>query len=229
MATTVRASSSAGGTSTAPSVGAPAGTATGDLALLIIHSNGAVTIVDNNGSTAFTEDVNDFQNGANQTISLFSRRIQGGDPSTYAATLGSSQNWTAVAIALQNPNTSTIYDVVSSNNSGVSASPTANSINTTSANALHFVVVGMDGGATTITGTPAGYTVEKNTTGGRNVAVCYKVIASASATGIQTFTASGSDNFVTLSFAIADIGGGAAAVTYPQLERYTRGVMRGAV
>src|SRR5215471_18650883 len=99
MATTLRSSSAnTAGTGTALSVSAPTGTATGDLVQIFVHLNGVTTITDNNGSTAFTEDVNDYQNTpSGMTTSIFTRRVQAGDPSTYNFTAGASDRWTVVA------------------------------------------------------------------------------------------------------------------------------------
>lgn len=43
------------------SVSASAGATTGDFVVVIAQHNGNVTIADNNGSTPFTEDINDWQ------------------------------------------------------------------------------------------------------------------------------------------------------------------------
>lgn len=211
MATTVRASSSNSATTgTAVSVTAPTGTTTGDVVIVTVHCNGQTTIVDNNGATAFTEDLNDYKPNttAGQTLSVFSRRIVGGDPSTYNFTIGATGRWNVIAVALQNPDPSTIYDVTptggNNRDTTLAATVSAASITTTTANAIHFCVGCIDTNALTMSGTPAGYTVEKNVSPNQTTAVVYKVIAAAGATGAQTFTASGNEAMMAAKFAIKD-------------------------
>lgn len=194
------------------SVSAPAGTTTGDLVVVVVHANGTVTIVDNNGSTPFTEDLDDLQEaGAGQTVSVFTRRIVGGDPSTYSFTIGSSGRWTCTAVTFQNPHASVIYDVAPAvGNSGTTTTAgtlDSPSITTTNANAIHVVSGNSDGDTNTITGTPAGYTVQQNG-GNQTTAIATKVITSPGSTGAQTWTDQTPDGWITLSFAIRDEGGG---------------------
>lgn len=211
MATSVRASAvNTAATGTAASVSAPAGTTTGDLVIVVVHYNNSTTIVDNNGSTPFTEDLNDYQETTTGlTISVFSRRIQGGDPTTYNFTGGSNTRWTVVAVTFQNPHASTIYDVAptsgNSNQSGVAvATLTSLSINTLTNAAIHCVVCCPDNPATAIV-KPAGYTEEQNNATNQAVDFSDKVITSAGATGAQTWTWTSNAGVATLSFAIMDI------------------------
>jgi len=109
MATSLRASSQNGSTTgTAMSIAAPTGTVAGDLVIIIVHGNGNTTIVDNNGATPFTEDLTDYSPLTSDTVSIFSRRIVGGDPTTYNFTLGASSRWSIIASTWQNPNATTM-------------------------------------------------------------------------------------------------------------------------
>jgi len=209
--TTVRSSSTnTAASGTALSITAPSGTTTGDLVFVVISSNGLITHTDNNGSTPFTEDLNDFQGSASGTFSVWHRRIIAGDPSTYNFTIGATTRWTIHAITLQNPNASSIFDGSIATNSDGSAtltSGTAPTITTGTNNSIHFAVLTDDGSLNTITSTPAGYTCPQNS-GNQGMALCYKVIATAGATGAQTFSWTSVSEYNSASFAVLDEGSG---------------------
>lgn len=214
MATTVRASSSnSAATGTAISVSAPTGTTAGDVVVISVHGNGQTTIVDNNGSTPFTEDLNDFKpnTSSGHTVSIFSRRIQSGDPSTYNFTLGATNRWSIVAVTFQNPHATDIYDVAPSsgnaNNRDDSTTNTINapSINTNTDNAILIACGYSDdgsGGAMSGAGDMTGLEVPVN----EPQAVGYKVITTAGATGTKQFTATTNSPMIALSFSIKDEG-----------------------
>lgn len=221
MATTVRSfSQNTAGSGTAITVSAPAGTVTGDVVFVIVTINGVTTLVDNNGGTPFTENLNDEQEAtAGNTMSVFSRRIVGGDPSTYAFTGGASGRWTATAVTLQNPHASTIFNVTPAvGNKNSTSTPASPTITTTTNNALHFAIVGSDGTSNTVVSGPATYTVV--TSGGQQAqSLYYKVIATAGATGDQTTVWTTIDLMIPISFAIEDNpgGGGGGATFNPNL------------
>jgi len=228
-ATTVRSSSTnTAGTGTALSVSAPAGTTTGDLVFVFISSNGTITHTDNNGSTPFTEDLNDYQGSTSGTLSIWERRILAGDPSTYNFTIGATTRWTIHAITLQSPNTTGIYDGTISTNGSVTTVTTANanSITTGVANSLHFALLTDDGASNTITSTPAGYTCPQNS-GQQTMAVCYKVIASPSATGTQSFSWTSASEWNSASFAVLDVGGGGGGGATIAFDAATDGLNNG--
>lgn len=233
MATTVRASSrNQAASGTAVSVSAPTGTATGDVVICIVCCNGVTTIVDNNGSTSFTEDLNDESEAtAGITLSIFSRRIVGGDPSTYNFTIGASGRWTCVAIAFQNPDGSTIYDVTPAvgDKTAAVAFGVAPTITTSTDNSLHVCLVGVDGDTNVVTGTPAGYTVEQNG-GNETIAVAYKVITPAGATGTQQFDFTTVNGVIPVSFAIENnpaAGGGGSILPLVAFDMANIGDMGG--
>lgn len=225
--TSVRATSNnTAATGTAVSVAAPTGTTDGDVVLVCVHCNNATTIVDNNGSTSFTEDVNDYQEvTAGLTASLFSRRIQSGDPSTYNFTIGSSTRWTAIAVCLQSPHSSDIYDVTSSNTqqaAGIDAVIDAADITTLTANAIHCIFAGADGASNAFDDPPAGYTSPQNT-GNQSLIFSYLVIASPGATGAVALGFTTVNAAFAFSFAIKDHtagGGGAALGIAPLVQNY---------
>lgn len=189
--------------STAVSVARPTGTVTGDVVIVVVSANGQTTsITDNNGSTPFTEDLVEITQ-VSMTVSIFSRRIQASDPATYAFTLGSSQRWTVHAVTFQDPHATVIYDVTPVYNANANTAVTtvdAPSITTTSKDAVHCAVCCVDGITLSITGTPAGYTVQQNS-GDQVVAFTTKVIPTPGATGAQTFTHTAQTSFG-ISFAI---------------------------
>lgn len=213
-ATSVRDSTintAASGTSI--SVSAPAGTTAGDLVIVTVVSNGVRTVTDNNGATPFDKDEECSESNQGVTGSLFSRRIQGGDPSTYNFTLSGSDRWSIVAVTFQDPDPSTIYDVVAvcTPSDNGQTSRTVPSITTQTDNAIHVVWLGLDGGGSfTITDTPGGYDVQENGGSNQNQAFATKVITPAGATGDQTFTVSTENGTVALAFAIKDFTPAAA-------------------
>lgn len=229
MATAIRSSSVAVGADTAPTVAAPTGTTTGDVVVVIIYANSAGSFADNNGSTPFTEDLADFQETNNGSCSsIFSRRIQGGDPSTYAFT-GPNEKWTVVAICFSGPDPTTIYDVApTSTNSSAFAftgTPTSDDITTATGGAFHVVACGMDASVASIDGTPATYTVlqQTNNTTGMAFAAAYKAIASPAATGAQSWTPSASNGSITHSFAVKAAASSSAGIML-KLNNFPNGI-----
>lgn len=221
MATTIRSSSSNSSTTgTAVSVTAPTGTTTGDVVIISVHSNGQTTIVDNNGATPFTEDINDYQPnpGAGHTVSVFSRRIQGGDPGTYNFTIGSSGRWSIIAVTFQNPHGTDIYDVAPNTANAANADDSldnniaAPSINTLTANAIHTVIGYSDDGTGTSPTPPSGYSQAQGTSN-QPQGLATKVIVSAGATGAQTYTFTTFAARIALSFAIKDSGAATSTST----------------
>jgi hypothetical protein len=234
MATTVRAASTNSNTTgTAVSVTAPAGTATGDLVVCVVHGNGQITIADNNGSTAFTKAAISGDDGSGnykpnttggQTLAVFTRRILGGDPSTYNFTLSATGRWGVVAITWQNPHASTIFDVTptggnssdaTNNNTG-----TAASITTTTDNAIHCVAMCPDGGSAQTFTEPSGYASQATTPGtAQPIDFSTKVITPAGATGVQTWSWTTDNSYFAVGFAIADVtsggGGGGGGTSTP--------------
>lgn len=206
MALGVRATSSmSSNTGTAFAVTAPTGTTTGDVVFVIAHGNEQTTWTDNNGSTPFTEDLADYKPNASygHVLSIFSRRIQSGDPTTYNFTKGSTGRGALIAYTVQDVNLTSIYDVAIST-SGINsdgATMDAPSITTITDGALHICLAGIDDGTITVTGFPAGYgnTVAEND---QAVGVASKIITTASATGAQTFTFSSFSGRVSASFAV---------------------------
>jgi hypothetical protein len=234
MATTVRSSSqNSASTGTAVSVSAPTGTAAGDLVVVVVHGNGQITIADNNGATSFTKAsiTGDDASGnykpnptSGQTAAIFTRRIQGGDPSTYNFTLSAIGRWGVVAVCFQNPHASTIFDVAPAggNNAdeppGTHLSGTAASITTVAANAIDCAILCVDGGSAQTFTPPSGYAVEQTVAGTTQpIVFCDKVIASPTSTGTRSFSWTTSNAYLAISFAIADSGNAATTSAPPPL------------
>lgn len=194
MALTVVASSKADSTTgTALSLARPTGTTTGDFVVVIAQANGQTTIADNNGSTPFTIAPNftnykpNTTNG--HTVTLFSRTIQAGDPSTYNFTSGASGRWGIIAITYRDSSAPS-FDVApntanaANDDSASTGTINAPSITTGVANTIHTVFCGWDTSATGTITTPSGYTLLQNAnSGGEPLHASYKAIATASATG----------------------------------------------
>lgn len=201
--------------STAISVTAPTGTTAGDTVVLVINTNGdSAGVADNNGSTPFTVNLNRFEFGPGSGIGGFayvwSRKIVAGDPSSYAFTSTGATRWGIIAVAVQNPNPTAVYNVapITGNSASASAATTVSavSITTLGPNTIHCAVGLADG--TAITGTPAGYTVQQNG-GSQQIAFTTLPVPSPGATGAQAFTVGVAISLGALSFAIADAGQGA--------------------
>ena len=214
MATSIRSSSSNNSTTgTAMSVSTPVGTIAGDLVIISVHGNGQTTIVDNNGTTPFTEDLNDFQPNptGGHTVSIFSRRILLGDPTTYNFTLGASSRWSIVAVTLSSPHPNTIYDVApSTTNAGNTDDSAINtqvtpSISPTSKNAIVFVC-GYSDDPTGGSPTPPSTYIQVQGPVDEPQGVAVKVVSYPSTTGVLTYTFTTNAPRIALSFAIRDFG-----------------------
>ena len=215
--TTVRAAASNTGNSSSPSVTAPAGTVAGDVVIVTVVCNGNITIVDNNGATPFTEDLNDYQETTTgMTLAVFSRRIQAGDPSTYNFTAGATARWSAIAVTFKNPHPTIIYDVTPSvgNSSQATTGTTGATLAITTQNdkAIHVSVCGPDGNGNLITAKPSGYTEQATTTAQNVLSVHTKIITPAADTGTTSYTWTSSDGSVRTSFAIRN--GSSTATLY---------------
>lgn len=216
-AISVRSSSSNSASSgTAVSVSAPAGTTAGDVVIVTIHLNDEDTSLDNNGATPFTEDLEYLGSGTGQSLIVYSRRIQPGDPSTYNFTASGSTRWSIIAVTYQDPNPSVIYDVAPSEDNLVEDSGTtvtAPSIVTTIDGSYHVAIGADDGSGNSVLSGPGGiYTLEESTT---NQAQGYAdaAISPAGSTGPQSFTFDDDDGTISLSFAVAAASVSAPTVT----------------
>lgn len=206
---TLRASSKAdSSTGTAISVAAPTGATTGDLVVCIVQANGQTTLVDNNGATPFTEDINDYKpNTTNgHVVSVFSRVIQASDPSTYNFTSGASGRWSIVAICWQGAHA---YDVAPStgnaanDDSASTGTINAPSITTVADNSHHVTFCCWDTAATGTITTPVGYTLLQNAnSGGEPLHASYKNITPAGATGATTHLNTEFGAMIAMSFSV---------------------------
>ncbi len=208
MATLRSSSKNDSTTGTAITVAAPSGAVAGDFVVCVVVANGQTTIADNNGSTPFTEDINDYKpNTANgHTLSIFSRQIQSGDPSTYAFTSGASGRWAIIAMCW---NGSHSYDVspstsnATNDDSASSGTINAPSITTTVDNAHHVTLCTWDTGTTGTITTPSGYTLLQNAnSGGEPTHASYKNIATAGATGATQHDNTEFGAMISLSFSV---------------------------
>lgn len=208
-ATTVRSNSTGtAATGTAVTVAKPAGCVSGDLSIVSVAANGNTTIVDNNGGTTFTEDLNDYQETTtSQTVSIFSRRMTGSEPDPYAFTIGASDRWTAHADCFQNPHASVIYDGNPTGTNGANTGGTgffSSAAVTTAYNNSIVMQVGVaDNSGNSINSTPSGYTVEQNS-GNQAMAFADKVKATAGTEAAQTFGLVQEAGWIAVSFAIVD-------------------------
>lgn len=207
MASVRSASSNSSTTGTAISVSAPTGTTIGDFVVVSVHGNGQTTIVDNNGATPFTEDINDYKpNTTNgHTVSIFSRIIQSGDPTTYNFTLGASGRWSIVAVAFSSPEASP-YDVTPSTaNAANRDDSTTNTLNAPAitigvSNSIDVVCGYSDDGTGGAMTGPVGYVAQAQPVNEPQVVLTKAV--SAGSTGTRQVTATTSSPMIALSFSI---------------------------
>lgn len=210
MATSIRSpNSNSFTTGTNVFVGAPAGTAAGDAVVISVHCNNNTTIVDNNAATPFTTDLSAYSpNPVNgQTVAIFSRRIQAGDPGTYNFTIGTSGRWSIVAVTFQTPDPSNLYDVAPSTSNAANADDStaatinAPSITTSTNNSIQVACGYLDDGTGGIGSFPVGYTTQASPIN-QPQTISTKTITPAGATGAQTYTGSMSAPRIALSFAV---------------------------
>lgn len=147
-----------------------------------IKANSGFTIAPN-----FTDYKPNTTNG--HTMTLFSRTIQAGDPSTYNFTSGASGRWAVIAITYRDSSAPS-FDVApntanaANDDSASTGTINAPSITTGVANTIHTVFCGWDTSATGTITTPSGYTLLQNAnSGGEPLHASYKAIVSASAAG----------------------------------------------
>lgn len=222
MATIVNSSQNSASSGTAMTVAAPTDTTIGDLVIVAAHGNGQSTIVDNNGATPFTEDIDDFKpnTSSGHVMSLFHRVIVASDPTTYAFTLGATGRWSLIAVTFRGFHAD-LWDVAPSttNTDNLDSPPgsggaTAPAITTLTANAIHCALAFIDASIDDFDVWPSGYTVHQSVDNNQGQTFTTKVIAAAGDTGIQTFEHNGSGTaFIGLSFAVKDLGGVASRAT----------------
>lgn len=161
--------------------------------------------------TIFTEDINDWQPipTAGSTLSVFSRTIQSGDPSTYNFTAGTSTRWACIAICFQA--TTPAYDVAPNTANGgttddaTTGLQTIPAITTGVANAIHIVLCGWDTSATGTITHPSGYTLlQSANSGGQPLSAAYKVIVSAGSTGSTQYDNTEFGARIGLSFSVKE-------------------------
>ena len=211
------------------SVSAPAGTTAGDVVIVIGTRNAfsAVdTLVDDNGSTPFTQVRSDFESGQGSSLTILRRVIQAGDPTTYtfdydpAGDLGASYLG-LVAMTFRNVDAA-IFDVAPSAGTLTQESPDGNDITcvavtSTLANCIHVICAGREGGQG-YRNTPSGYTAVAVASDFDWVtSVHYKILTSAGSSGVQTYTAPEGGSGQTQSFIIKNNagGGGGGSHSYP--------------
>jgi hypothetical protein len=214
-----------------------ASTTTGDLVVIIGTRNGAASgdsIVDDNGATPFTKVREDFESANGSQLVIFRRVIQGGDPTSWTFDFSGDTGvtrFTLCAITFRNQHAD-LFDVLPSGSTiTIEANDGGNlacaDVNTTVNNSIH-VLVGCREGADAYEGLPSGYTalLPGQFTDQPQTSV-YKVIASAGATGAQTFTQSGNGAGMSQSFVIKN-NTSSAAHSYP-LSGKLLGLLRGKV
>lgn len=173
----------------------PTGTVAGDYVEFWINCNdasGTLTLSDANPLTPTTAalEAGPLRNPTTgHTLFLYARHIAAGDPTTFTWDLSHDNRGTAQAHRWRNPHTESVYAVAPGSAGttvvqGTTGNLTVPSITTPTDKAIHVSVLGTDQISNTTASTPAGYTVPANGNGGQKLlAVAYKVITPAGATG----------------------------------------------
>lgn len=182
-----------------------------DITYSLTAQLGGIAVEIKSATAAFTEQIDDYQpNTSNgHTMSIFSRVIEAGDPSTYNFVSGASGRWGIIAICATD-STTPADDYAP--NTGVGASnrdssgdgdATTESITTIADNAINIITAGWDTGAIGTITTPAGYTLLANANGGGEpLHASYKVITPPGATGTQVINNTEFGAYIAFSFSI---------------------------
>jgi hypothetical protein len=192
---------------TAIAVPAPAGASSSDVVVIIANlNNSAVTLTDNNGATPFTIDLTHNLAGGTEVFVVMSRRLQAGDPTTYNFTVSDSDRWVLEAVAFQNPDPSTIYDVAPASGHCTDqtvngTTSTAPSITTTTNGSIWCAIGAPDGVNTVITPPGGSFTTQQNG-GSQAASFSTQPFATAGATGTAAYTWGASTQSVCASFAV---------------------------
>ena len=229
MAVSLRSSSSAGDTASSITVDEPTGAAVGDWLIACVAGNGIRTLSDGNGSTPFTKTHQ--HDVANAVSAVFVRKKEAGDPATLTFNISASDRISCVAMAFQDGDATTAYDVAPSASNDASGTSINTldcaDITTLTDNAIHVCFAHLDSSSQYFNSVPAGYTeVQILDAGdpGQGIAVHILTIGTAGATGAQTYATSGAGTNLRDSFAIKD--GAVATATYPyRVHKHKKGGM----
>ena len=229
MAVSLRSSAKAGNNSiTTIVVNEPAGAQIGDWLVAVVAGNTDQTLSDANGGTPFTKDNQQNESVSGNTVAIFSRKKESGDPATWSFSgSAGNQRMSAIAMAFQDGDPSAAYDVVPTAATGdITNGPVSTfdckDITTINDLAIHIAASCMDSAASTFNSFPPGYTAVETQDGtGQPISVYILVISPAGATGTKAFGTAGSVGWISQSFAIQDDQG--AAPTPPKYIRRLTG------
>ena len=199
MAISLQGSSTSTGLSTTPSLIAPSGGVSGDLMIVMVtHNNGTSTVVDNNGATPCSEDIDTGNDAGGQGQAIYSRVLGASEPGTYNFTLSSSERWVTIGFTVTGWDGSTKYDLAPAtpaNFETTTSAPTCPGGTTVTNNAWVIATAQTDGvGNGTFTAGPTGYTEILRQAGTQPAAVYYIDQATAGTTGDADFTISVAGN-----------------------------------
>lgn len=164
------------GSSATPSVSLPASPTNGDLlVVLITHNDGTVTVADNNGATAMTEDYDSGNDAGGMGVAVYTRVLTGSEPATLNFTLSTTNRWAITAFMVTGQPPSSYYDVaISSYNYEIGdTTPDFTGCTTSTDGALVILFGGIDSSSTTWTGGPGGSFVEIATVNTQQPLIAY--------------------------------------------------------
>lgn len=213
------ASSNSASSGSDANVGAPSGMSDGDWIVVVVQGNGQITINDDNGSTPFTKAPNfsDYKpNTTNgHTITVFYRRKQSGDPTTFHFALSTGGRWAVDAMAFSGNTVD--FDVAPSTANAANEDDSSDgSIDAPSisvaADTIHVVFCGWDTSEIGTITTPSGYTLIANANGGGEpLHASRKAFASAGSTGAVTCSNTEFGAKIAGSFSVKETASGGTA------------------
>lgn len=215
--TIVGTSTTASGTSTAPSVAVPSGVAVNDVIIIVMATNADLDSTDNNGGFDFTKDLYDTftSSGTGLAVLIWSWKVTTTTPTTYDFTIPSSDRWAMVCVALRSADLSAsgaTYDLAPNTpTENISTSSPVSGTRTTGTDgSMAFAWVVVDTTSITISGAPGGSWVDQGRVSPQSTGVATQVMTTAGATGNATWTLSGAASTQSGQFAVkaAAAGGG---------------------
>jgi len=211
----IKASASASGVSTSISVTHGLTIAENDLVIALINANGLVTLADDNGANAFTEDFGGTsgQYSGSATMGVYSRIAGASEPATYAFSSTASDRFSILILVVENyEDVGSIWDVAPSFGelfTGSASTVSVNPVTTSNNNSLALIHTGVDTGTVTnFSGPTNGFLEEIEEAATQASATFYKTIATAGSVGATSITLSGTTSHFSMMMAINNGTGG---------------------
>lgn len=201
-------------TGTALSCAKPTGTASGDVVVAIINSNGTRTITDNNGSTAFTKKTDLTYNSLSGRFLVWYRVAGASEPATYNFTGSASDRGSIVCATYSGVDATNPFDVDPNSATGSTANPSATGISTVTTGAFAVAVSGIDSNTITYSAYPADSFTMREDIGNQRMGMSDKSVSGTApvSQGAVSWTLSAGNGWIASMFALKPAGGAPAVV-----------------